>query len=246
MVAIVTELRKLGATVEEGRDYCVITPPAQVSVGRCRYRGFLEQGGGGGWGGVLTCLGLLYLLSPRGQCEGVVYEDRTSMPATVAAPFALHLHPVLSEHNKMSQNVLDWMMTKCPGLDDDTPDSLQLALLHRSSPMWPLTHMTTTAWLWPSHLCHVEVSLSSSTTQGALARPSLHTSRSSNLLHSIDLFIQQALHILAHVLPASCWGFCDGCGRGDGTGEGVCLVYAVKRAQGNELGQHWIKQARSS
>jgi 5-enolpyruvylshikimate-3-phosphate synthase len=30
MVAIVTELRKLGATVEEGRDYCVITPPAQV------------------------------------------------------------------------------------------------------------------------------------------------------------------------------------------------------------------------
>lgn len=28
MVAIVTELRKLGATVEEGRDYCVITPPA--------------------------------------------------------------------------------------------------------------------------------------------------------------------------------------------------------------------------
>ncbi len=27
MVAIVTELRKLGATVEEGRDYCVITPP---------------------------------------------------------------------------------------------------------------------------------------------------------------------------------------------------------------------------
>ncbi|MEW5319697.1 MAG: hypothetical protein WDW38_010835 [Sanguina aurantia] len=28
MVAIVTELRKLGATVEEGHDYCVITPPA--------------------------------------------------------------------------------------------------------------------------------------------------------------------------------------------------------------------------
>ncbi len=27
MVAIVTELRKLGATVEEGHDYCVITPP---------------------------------------------------------------------------------------------------------------------------------------------------------------------------------------------------------------------------
>lgn len=30
MVAIVTELTKLGATVEEGRDYCVITPPAAV------------------------------------------------------------------------------------------------------------------------------------------------------------------------------------------------------------------------
>eukprot|EP00238_Polyblepharides_amylifera_P003672 CAMPEP_0196580864 /NCGR_PEP_ID=MMETSP1081-20130531/31094_1 /TAXON_ID=36882 /ORGANISM="Pyramimonas amylifera, Strain CCMP720" /LENGTH=470 /DNA_ID=CAMNT_0041900879 /DNA_START=60 /DNA_END=1472 /DNA_ORIENTATION=+ len=28
MVAIVTELRKLGAEVEEGRDYCIITPPA--------------------------------------------------------------------------------------------------------------------------------------------------------------------------------------------------------------------------
>jgi len=27
MVAIVNELTKLGATVEEGRDYCVITPP---------------------------------------------------------------------------------------------------------------------------------------------------------------------------------------------------------------------------
>ncbi|EFJ51939.1 hypothetical protein VOLCADRAFT_79287 [Volvox carteri f. nagariensis] len=27
MVAIVTELRKLGATVEEGRDYCIVTPP---------------------------------------------------------------------------------------------------------------------------------------------------------------------------------------------------------------------------
>lgn len=27
MVAICTELRKLGATVEEGHDYCVITPP---------------------------------------------------------------------------------------------------------------------------------------------------------------------------------------------------------------------------
>lgn len=30
MVAIVTELRKLGAEVEEGRDYCVITPPKEV------------------------------------------------------------------------------------------------------------------------------------------------------------------------------------------------------------------------
>ena len=28
MIAICTELTKLGATVEEGRDYCVITPPA--------------------------------------------------------------------------------------------------------------------------------------------------------------------------------------------------------------------------
>ena len=33
MVAIVTELRKLGATVEEGRDYCVITPPAKINQG---------------------------------------------------------------------------------------------------------------------------------------------------------------------------------------------------------------------
>lgn len=33
MVAIVTELRKLGATVEEGRDYCVITPPKQLNKG---------------------------------------------------------------------------------------------------------------------------------------------------------------------------------------------------------------------
>ena len=32
MVAIVTELRKLGATVEEGRDYCVITPPKAVRI----------------------------------------------------------------------------------------------------------------------------------------------------------------------------------------------------------------------
>lgn len=30
MKAIVTELTKLGAQVEEGRDYCIITPPAQV------------------------------------------------------------------------------------------------------------------------------------------------------------------------------------------------------------------------
>ncbi|CAN7103426.1 unnamed protein product [Brassica rapa subsp. narinosa] len=30
MIAICTELRKLGATVEEGSDYCVITPPAKV------------------------------------------------------------------------------------------------------------------------------------------------------------------------------------------------------------------------
>ena len=34
MVAIVTELRKLGATVEEGRDYCVITPPKKVRSSR--------------------------------------------------------------------------------------------------------------------------------------------------------------------------------------------------------------------
>ncbi|RID70260.1 hypothetical protein BRARA_C02293 [Brassica rapa] len=30
MIAICTELRKLGATVEEGSDYCVITPPAKL------------------------------------------------------------------------------------------------------------------------------------------------------------------------------------------------------------------------
>lgn len=30
MQAIVTECRKLGAEVEEGRDYCVITPPTIV------------------------------------------------------------------------------------------------------------------------------------------------------------------------------------------------------------------------
>lgn len=34
MIAIVTELRKLGAEVEEGRDYCVITPP-KVRRRRC-------------------------------------------------------------------------------------------------------------------------------------------------------------------------------------------------------------------
>lgn len=33
MKAIVTELRKLGADVEEGRDYCVITPPNKVKEG---------------------------------------------------------------------------------------------------------------------------------------------------------------------------------------------------------------------
>lgn len=33
MVAIVTELTKLGAQVEEGRDYCVITPPQQLKSG---------------------------------------------------------------------------------------------------------------------------------------------------------------------------------------------------------------------
>ncbi|KAJ6831230.1 3-phosphoshikimate 1-carboxyvinyltransferase 2-like [Iris pallida] len=32
MVAICTELRKLGATVEEGPDYCVITPPGSLNV----------------------------------------------------------------------------------------------------------------------------------------------------------------------------------------------------------------------
>lgn len=32
MVAIVTELGKLGATVEEGRDYCVITPPKELKA----------------------------------------------------------------------------------------------------------------------------------------------------------------------------------------------------------------------
>ncbi|OAY62419.1 3-phosphoshikimate 1-carboxyvinyltransferase 2 [Manihot esculenta] len=32
MVAICTELRKLGATVEEGPDYCVITPPEKLNI----------------------------------------------------------------------------------------------------------------------------------------------------------------------------------------------------------------------
>ncbi|XP_043716176.1 3-phosphoshikimate 1-carboxyvinyltransferase 2-like [Telopea speciosissima] len=32
MIAICTELRKLGATVEEGPDYCIITPPDRLSV----------------------------------------------------------------------------------------------------------------------------------------------------------------------------------------------------------------------
>ncbi|KAI3781008.1 hypothetical protein L2E82_11007 [Cichorium intybus] len=32
MIAICTELRKLGATVEEGPDYCVITPTEKLSV----------------------------------------------------------------------------------------------------------------------------------------------------------------------------------------------------------------------
>lgn len=32
MIAICTELRKLGATVEEGPDYCVITPPEKLNV----------------------------------------------------------------------------------------------------------------------------------------------------------------------------------------------------------------------
>jgi 3-phosphoshikimate 1-carboxyvinyltransferase len=32
MKAIVAELTKLGATVEEGRDYCIITPPANGRI----------------------------------------------------------------------------------------------------------------------------------------------------------------------------------------------------------------------
>lgn len=32
MIAICTELRKLGATVEEGTDYCIITPPEKLNV----------------------------------------------------------------------------------------------------------------------------------------------------------------------------------------------------------------------
>ena len=38
--AIIAELTKLGASVEEGRDYCVITPPKEVG----------GAGGAGGWG----------------------------------------------------------------------------------------------------------------------------------------------------------------------------------------------------
>lgn len=34
MHAIVTELRKFGAEVEEGRDYCKITPPKKVSISK--------------------------------------------------------------------------------------------------------------------------------------------------------------------------------------------------------------------
>lgn len=41
MVAIVTELRKLGATVEEFRDYCVITPPKEV---REHFGGHMRKG----------------------------------------------------------------------------------------------------------------------------------------------------------------------------------------------------------
>ena len=33
MVAIVTELRKLGAEVEEGRDYCIVQPLANLKPG---------------------------------------------------------------------------------------------------------------------------------------------------------------------------------------------------------------------
>jgi len=32
MAAIVTEVTKLGATVEEGRDYCIITPPTTTTL----------------------------------------------------------------------------------------------------------------------------------------------------------------------------------------------------------------------
>ncbi|XP_065859382.1 3-phosphoshikimate 1-carboxyvinyltransferase 2 [Euphorbia lathyris] len=32
MIAVCTELRKLGATVEEGPDYCVITPPEKLNI----------------------------------------------------------------------------------------------------------------------------------------------------------------------------------------------------------------------
>ena len=60
MVAIVTELRKLGATVEEGRDYCVITPPKTV-----------RPRGGGGMGGHWH-----HLCTP--SCPGKCQEGGTS------------------------------------------------------------------------------------------------------------------------------------------------------------------------
>lgn len=38
MKAIVAELTKLGASVDEGHDYCVITPPKQVCLFKCEIR----------------------------------------------------------------------------------------------------------------------------------------------------------------------------------------------------------------
>ena len=61
MVAIVTELRKLGAEVEEGRDYCVITPCKQV-------------GGAGGGAEVEVERGQCILHRQAGVCGG---EQRT-------------------------------------------------------------------------------------------------------------------------------------------------------------------------
>ena len=55
MVAIVTELRKLGATVEEFRDYCVITPPKEVRLG---------------WSDALQCLEQDSASAGAGQCQG--------------------------------------------------------------------------------------------------------------------------------------------------------------------------------